>query len=234
MREFWESRDVGFYTRARNNPIVVVFRLYEGIRDLVGAGAGLTLVFLFVCAIPLAGIRRLRLAFAVVVLFLFAMTLQKFVFAHYLSPGLGPYFVVAMFGLRLLRCQRVREQRTGQALVACVVALAGVLFFFDSMITIYGLAHRKDSSAVDFQRQATVRLLSEPGTHLVLVRYAADHNPDGEIIYNSPDIDAQRIVWAFDFGPEADRPLLDYYHDRKVWLIQPDGPRPTLEQYSAK
>jgi hypothetical protein len=67
----------------------------------------------------------------------------------------------------------------------------------------------------------------------VLVRYAANHNFHGEIVYNSPDIDTQKIVWAFDFGPEADRPLLDYYRDRKVWLIQPDGPRPTLERYSS-
>jgi hypothetical protein len=49
----------------------------------------------------------------------------------------------------------------------------------------------------------------------------------------SPDIDAQKIVWAFDFGPEADRPLLDYYRGRKVWLVQPDGPDPTLQPYSA-
>jgi hypothetical protein len=77
------------------------------------------------------------------------------------------------------------------------------------------------------------RLASEPGTHLVLVHYAANHSGHDEIVYNTPDIDAQKIIWAFDFGREADRPLLDYYRGRKVWLVQPDGSSPTLEPYSA-
>jgi hypothetical protein len=232
MREFWESWDVGYYTRARHNPLGVVFRLYEKIRELIGAGAGLILAFLFACAIPLASLPRLRLALGVVVLFLCVMILDKYSFAHYLAPALGAYFVVAMFGLRLLRCHRLGERRMGRALVACVVALAGVLFLFDSVITIYGRTQSTDSTAVGFRRQVGARLGSQAGKHLVLVRYAANHNPHEEIIYNSPDIDAQKIVWAFDFGLEADRPLLDYYRDRKVWLIQPDGPHPTLERYS--
>jgi hypothetical protein len=54
------------------------------------------------------------------------------------------------------------------------------------------------------------------------------------MVYNTPDIDTQKIVWAFDFGPDGDRPLLNYYHDRKVWLVKPDGPHPTLEPYTGK
>jgi hypothetical protein len=235
MREFWESRDLGYYTRARQDPIRVVFHLYRGIRELMGAGAGLTLVFLVACATPLAGLPRLRLALGVLVLFLCAMALNKYVFAHYLSPGLGVFFVVAMFGLRLIRCHGLSKQRTGRALVAGVVGFAGVLFFFDSVETIYGRTHAStDSTVLAFRRQVAARLGSEPGTHLVLVGYAVNHNPDDEIVYNGPDIDAQKIVWAFDFGSEADRPLLDYYRHRKVWLIQPDGARPTLEPYSGK
>jgi hypothetical protein len=230
MREFWEVAQVEVYRATRHNPKDAVFRLYDGIRALVGAGAGLVLVFLFACAIPLAGIFRLRLALGVLVLLLCAMALLRFVFLfpHYLSPALSAFFVVAMFGLRLLYCQRLRERRTGRALVACVVTLAGVLCFFD----IHNRTRSTDEGPVGFRRQVTVRLESEMGKHLVLVRYAANHNLAEEIVYNSPDIDAQKIVWAFDFGPEADRPLLAYYRDRRVWLIQPDGPRPTLEPYS--
>jgi hypothetical protein len=112
------------------------------------------------------------------------------------------------------------------------VALAGALFVFDSGMSIYSHAQDNISGAVGFRRQVAAKLGSEPGEHLVLVRYAANHIVHEEILYNSPDIDAQKIVWAFDFGPDADRPLLDYYRGRKVWLVQPDGPRPTLEPYS--
>jgi hypothetical protein len=230
MREFWESRDAAIYVRARHDPIEIVFRLYKAIRELVGTGAGLTLLFLFACAMPLARIRRLRLAIGVLVLFLCWTTLYKYVYAHYLAPGLGAYFVVAMFGLRLLRCHRLSERRIGRALAAWIVALTCTLFLFDNAIIIYARNQSTSStSAVDFRHQITARLASEPGTHLVLVRY--NQSPHEEIVYNSPDIDAQKIVWAFDFGPETDRPLLDYYRDRKVWLIQPDGPRPSFEPY---
>jgi hypothetical protein len=41
-------------------------------------------------------------------------------------------------------------------------------------------------------------------------------------VYNSADIDAAPIVWARDMGDQANRELLDYYRDRKVWLWQPD------------
>jgi hypothetical protein len=233
MRELWESYDAGYYTRARHNPMFVVFRIYEAIQVLLGAGAGLILVFLFACALPLFGVPRPRVAIAVLVLSLCALIANKYVQAHYLAPLLGAFFVVAMFGSQLLHCHRLGTHRTGRALLASVVALAGLLFFFDSGMSIYSRIQKgADSTAVGFRRQVAARLGSEPGTHLVLVRYAPSHSFHDEIIYNSPDIDAQKIVWAFDFGPDADRPLLEYYRGRKVWLVQPDGPQPTLEPYS--
>jgi hypothetical protein len=234
MREFWETWDFHYYTQARHNPLILVFRLYQRIRELLGENAGLILAFLFVCAIPLARMPRLRLAFGVLVLFLGAMTLDSFTYAHYLAPGIGAFFVVSMFGMRLLRCHRLKRQDSGRVLVASVVALACILWFFDSIASIYSRIVNPDPAptAIGFRRRVARRLTSEPGTHLVLVRYAANHDGHYEIVYNSPDIDAQKIIWAFDFGREADRPLLDYYRGRKVWLVQPDDPSPTLEPYT--
>ncbi|HTC87424.1 MAG TPA: hypothetical protein VK686_03945, partial [Bryobacteraceae bacterium] len=201
---------------------------------LLSLGFGMALMFLAACAMPLAGSPRLRLALGVLIFFLCGMTSYKYVQAHYLAPVVGPFFVVAMFGVRLLRCHRLGGQRVGRALVASVLGLAGVLFMLDNAVIIYSHALHADLSApaINFRRQVITRLGSEPGTHLVLVHYAASHITHEEIVYNTPDIDAQKIVWAFDFGPEADRPLLDYYRGRKVWLVMPDGPHPTLEPYS--
>jgi hypothetical protein len=233
MRAFWESADVANYTQVRHNPTILVFRLYKRLRELAGEGAGLTLIFLFASAIPLVRIPRLRLTLVALVLFLCAMTLDRYIYPHYLAPAIGAFFVVAMFGLRLLRCHTLGKQSTGRALVASVVALAGALFFFDTVVTLRDRTQIPDSTAFAFRGQVAARLGSEPGMHLALVHYAASHNTFEEIVYNSPDIDAQKIVWAFDFGPEADRPLLDYYRGRRVWLVQPDGPDPTLQPYSA-
>jgi hypothetical protein len=238
MRQFWESSDVGTYTRVRGRPWLAIHDLFGAIEGIVGMRAGLPLAFFFVCAMPLVGgIPRLRLGLSVLILSLSALIVNKydnFDQVHYLAPALGAFFVVALFGLRLLRCHRLRKQRPGRALVASLVALSAVLFFLDSLQKIHNHHSHDgtDTTALGFRRQVAARLGSEPGQDLVLVRYAADHVAHYEIIYNSPDIDAQKIVWAFDFGPDADRPLLDYYRGRKVWLVQPDGPLPTLKLYS--
>src|ERR1700746_3441582 len=52
------------------------------------------------------------------------------------------------------------------------------------------------------------RLSTIPGAHLVIVRYGPDHNVDRDWIYNAPDIDRARIVWARDMGKEQKQELL--------------------------
>ena len=111
--------------------------------------------------------------------------------------------------------------------------MAVLLACFYNATVIYGRTHTADTTEIGFRRSVAARLQSQPGTHLVLVHYAPGHDANEELVHNDPDIDKQKIIWAFDFGPEADRPLLERYRDRKVWLALPDGPHPTLDPYSA-
>jgi hypothetical protein len=75
------------------------------------------------------------------------------------------------------------------------------------------------------------RLSAIPGPHLVIVRYGPDHNVDRDWIYNAPDIDRSRIVWARDMGTEQNLELLRYFHDRHAWLMSGDESPPKLEPY---
>jgi hypothetical protein len=68
------------------------------------------------------------------------------------------------------------------------------------------------------------RLQNTPGKHLVVVRYAPDHYSLNEWVYNSPDIDNAKIVWAREMNPASDRELIEHYRGRRVWLVQPDLP----------
>ena len=76
-----------------------------------------------------------------------------------------------------------------------------------------------DSTGV--RRAAITRdLVTSPGRDLVIVRYGPMHVPHHEWVYNDADIDASEIVWARDMGPERNRTLIEYFHDRSVWILR--------------
>jgi hypothetical protein len=66
-------------------------------------------------------------------------------------------------------------------------------------------------------------LLSDPGQDLIIVRYASFHQPDPEWVYNAADIDASKVVWARDMGKQGNQELLQYFKNRRVWMLEPDA-----------
>jgi hypothetical protein len=73
-----------------------------------------------------------------------------------------------------------------------------------------------------------------PGRHLVIVRYGPHHPIDlHEWVFNDADIDSANVVWARDMGPAQNKELIDYFHDRHVWLVEADGTPPTVSPYRA-
>jgi hypothetical protein len=73
-----------------------------------------------------------------------------------------------------------------------------------------------------------------PGQPLVIVRYSPQYSPLDEWVYNAPDIDHSKIIWARDMDTASNKELLDYYKDRTVWLVQPDIDPVSLSAYSAQ
>jgi hypothetical protein len=57
---------------------------------------------------------------------------------------------------------------------------------------------------------------------LVIVRYAPNHSPDQEWVYNGADIDGSKVVWARERDEESNQKLLQYFADRKAWLLEAD------------
>jgi len=73
-------------------------------------------------------------------------------------------------------------------------------------------------------RLSTIHQLElQSGRHLAIVQYAPDHDPLEDWVYNQADIDGSRIVWARDMGAAGNRALIEYYKDRRVWLVEPDA-----------
>ena len=53
-----------------------------------------------------------------------------------------------------------------------------------------------------------------------------------EWVYNTADIESQKVIWAQDMGPAKNQELIDYYKDRRVWLLYADERPPKLAPYS--
>jgi hypothetical protein len=70
-----------------------------------------------------------------------------------------------------------------------------------------------------------------PGKQLIVLRYSPDHSSLDEWVYNSPDIDNSKIVWAREMDAADNLELIRYYNDRAVWLVQPDTTPVTLSPY---
>jgi len=79
------------------------------------------------------------------------------------------------------------------------------------------------------------RLERSGGQHLVIVRYGPRHDALREWVYNEPQIDSAKVVWARDMGDGANRELVRYFSGRRVWLLEVDDDTsaPKLEPYSA-
>jgi hypothetical protein len=67
--------------------------------------------------------------------------------------------------------------------------------------------------------------------HLVIVRYRPEHRSHCEWVYNEADIDGAKVVWAREMDPASNCALLDYFKDRRAWLLDADALSPWLVPY---
>ena len=75
------------------------------------------------------------------------------------------------------------------------------------------------------------KLESQPGRHLAIVRYRPNHDYFEEWVYNRADIDGAKVVWARDMDTSENRELLQYFQDRRAWLVEADKMPPAVSPY---
>jgi hypothetical protein len=194
-----------------------------------------------VLLVPLIMIRRVfldrRIRFLVLCVLLLAagMVIEVFLIPHYVAPFTAAFYAIGLQAMRHLRVWTPGGQPVGTTIVRLMVAicvlLAGVRLFPGPLKI--ALAQWPASAWTDRwygpdhfgTERARVEAEMEhmAGRQLILVRYSARHNPLNEWVYNGPDIDDSKVVWAREMDGAHNLELVHYYPDRKVWLVEPDA-----------
>jgi len=169
------------------------------------------------------------------------------VMPHYAAAFAGLFYVRLAHSLIRLTSWRPGGRPVGRALGTLLIGLLVAAFcggvfglirngkellpFAPGRDSVSGALALRDSTFGSARHSVIQTLERQPGHQLVLVRYAPEHDPQNEWVYNGADIDASPIVWAREMGPEEDRPFLEYFRNRKVWLLEPDQSPPKLRPY---
>lgn len=181
-------------------------------------------------------IRALVIALAVALL---GMAVSVWYNPHYLAPITAALFGIVTQGLRHLRVWRPGGAPVGRQLTRLVPAVCAITFLllvFADVLRVRPLwdYHGWAGAFPENRERAQIltNLQSKPGMHLVLVRYMPEHNPHMEWVFNEADIDGAKVVWAREMSPGQDAPMIEYFHDRHVWLLEPDSKPARLSPYN--
>lgn len=159
--------------------------------------------------------RWMRLAALTCLLVMVGIIGVTYILPHYAAPVTCLLFALVVQGLRHLRLWRPRTRPVGLTM-ARLLPLAAALMIIARMV------YTDNDPWPQLRADMLARLKAEEGRHLVIVRYGPQHSPLNEWVYNEADIDNAKVVWAREMDSERQRRLLDYYRDRKVWLLDVD------------
>jgi len=216
LRTLWYGWELHAYLVQHNNPLHAVYQTAGMWRQ-------------FYCPLPLAlaiGIAllvfrtpKVWIPAGLIVVVLCSNLIETWHFAHYIAGAAGLEFIIAAYTLRMLRLG-------GGRISAALVLLCAAAMFA------YHLWDGTTAHTIPYPRPAVVqRLMAQGEKHLVIVRYAPTHDVGNfEWVFNAADIDRSPIIWARDLGEAQNRELIEYYRDRKAWLLRPDGAL-SLEPY---
>ncbi|HLZ49190.1 MAG TPA: hypothetical protein VKP61_00430 [Candidatus Acidoferrum sp.] len=183
-------------------------------------------------AIPLAlRDRKMRLLLVTLLVCVAGVFVVIWSAPHYAAPVTCVVYALLVQALRHLRLMKWKTRAVGVALSRVLV----VLLVLETGINVGRRACDPMwwTCAGDPSRVTVMKQLEKlPGKHLILVRYAENHNIHDEWVYNGADIDCSKVIWARELDKEQNDKLFAYFKDRRVWLVEPDLDNTKIKPYS--
>jgi hypothetical protein len=242
LREFYCDFEGGGTARKQTFSLLVSEDFAKVWRALVFfAGAALLAPLIMLRRVLLD--RRVRFLVLCVLILMAGVAIEIFMIAHYLAPFTAAFYAIGLQAMRHLRLWKPEGRPMGltwvRLTVTICIAMAGLRLFANPL----HIAPRKwppgewvsewyGPGYFGVERaKIEAQLEGLPGKQLVIVRYSSYHYPFEEWVYNAADIDNSKVIWAREMDVAHDQELLNYYADRKVWLVQPDSLPPTISPY---
>ena len=176
--------------------------------------------------------RKMRFPLLATALFLLGLAGETFYYSQYFAPATSLLYLILLQCMRHLRLWRWRGNPVGTALVRVIPLLCCAMVILRVTAVIAHAQIEPVYPRGNLDRAKILRALETfPGQQLVLVRYSSNHKAERDWVYNSADIDASKVVWAWDMSAQENRELLQYFKNRYVWLVEPDESPPKLSPY---
>jgi hypothetical protein len=243
IQRFYTGWLLDYYQFSRSHPVIAVL-LKSGMFWCFYLGPLFTIPILMLGMVLPRGFsfkdisRRTRFLFLVACVAFFGTLLPVFTNPHYWAPMTCVTYALLLSALQSIRHWRWHDKPTGLAFVRSIPTVAVLLFFICAALSFMKI-HRSlmpqtwSSPGANWSRpriQAQIEKL--PGSHLLLVRYGPNHDAGSGWVVNGANIDDSKLVWANDMGPQQNQELIEYFKDRKVWLVEPDAVPAKVSDYS--
>ena len=244
MRRFYTGWLLDYYQFSRSHPIIAVM-LKSGVFWCYYLGPVFSIPILMLGMVLPRGFsfknisRRTRFLLLVAGITFFATLLPVFTNPHYAAPMTCVIYALLLSAMQRMRHWFWQGKATGLALVRSVPTVAVLMFLTCATASLLKI-HRSSipqtwcspyEQAWD-RPSIQARMEKLPGRHLLLVHYAPEHDPRSSWVTNGADIDGSKVVWANDMGQQQNQELIEYFKDRKVWLVEPDTIPARVSDYS--
>jgi hypothetical protein len=178
-----------------------------------------TMLVVPLCALPwIVRSRRIRGLLLATVGVALAVLLLRNMRPHYLAPA-----TIGIVGLTVQALRYLSITRIGT-----VAAQTLIFVWLGSQwgSRVGGLLIPPPAPDWAVARDRMERNLVQTGErHLIIVRYSSSHARNQEWVYNDADLAASPVIWAREMRPADDRTLVEYFKDRKIWLLEADSAR---------
>jgi hypothetical protein len=171
--------------------------------------------------------RKMKFALGAGGFFVLGTLVETWSLPHYVAPATGLLYLILVQCMRHLRFWRWDNGKTGLMLVRTIPLICISMLVVRIAAAALHVPIEPPWPRGNLERARIERTLeNSAGRQLVIVRFGFIHKPDDEWIANDPDISTSKVIWARDMGEQQNQELLQYFQDRRVWLLDLTRPEP--------